>query len=57
MHDDTLVHASHCCIQHSCKYSDPDCPAVLRKVEQEVLCEDCDGEFLKFRKSLDSVVE
>jgi len=35
------VHAAHCCQDHGCKYNDPNCPIVKRKVKQKYLCEDC----------------
>lgn len=39
-----LVHTSHCCKWHGCKYGDKDCPVVLGQVEQEYPCEWCSEE-------------
>lgn len=38
------VHASHCCLEHGCKYSDVNCPVINEKVKQEYPCESCTGE-------------
>ena len=35
------VHETHCCINHSCKYGDIDCPVVLGIIKQKYLCESC----------------
>ena len=34
-------HDTHCCIVHSCKYCDPDCPVHNGIRKQVYLCEDC----------------
>lgn len=41
MSDNTGVHASHCCKQHGCKYSDEDCPVESGAVAQMYACETC----------------
>lgn len=35
------VHTSHCCLEHGCKYSDPDCQVVKGVQGQEGPCEFC----------------
>jgi hypothetical protein len=35
------VHATHCCVEHGCKYGNPKCPVVLGKVKQAYPCADC----------------
>lgn len=42
---DYLVHQSHCCVIHGCKYGDKDCPVVGKKIKQLYLCYDCNEEF------------
>lgn len=39
------VHATHCCVEHGCKYCDEDCPVVTRQIKQEYPCEDCSRGF------------
>jgi hypothetical protein len=41
------VHASHCCIEHGCKYGDEDCPVVSGEIKQKYLCEYCDYDGIK----------
>ena len=36
-----MVHKGHCCIEHGCKYSNPDCPVANRKIKQSGACESC----------------
>lgn len=36
------VHASHCCVEHGCKYGDKNCPVVQGMIEQKHPCEDCE---------------
>lgn len=39
-----MSHATHCCVQHGCKYGERDCP-VVNKVEPQVYpCEVCGWE-------------
>lgn len=38
---DIMVHASHCCVRHGCKYGDADCPVVAGTVPQQYPCEFC----------------
>ena len=38
------VHATHCCVEHGCKYGDPDCPVKRLRVKQEHPCEWCSGD-------------
>ena len=33
---------THCCVLHGCKYCDPDCPVVNRRLKQAYSCEDCE---------------
>lgn len=35
------VHTAHCCLEHGCKYNDPDCPVETGKQKQEGSCETC----------------
>lgn len=35
------VHTQHCCVNHGCKYGDPDCPVWLGKRNQSYPCESC----------------
>jgi len=35
-------HPGHCCVEHGCKYSDPDCPIVTGEIPQYFACYDCD---------------
>jgi len=44
---DRCVHTEHCCVLHGCKYSDEDCPVVLRTKRQSYLCEQCDDDHIK----------
>lgn len=37
----SLVHVSHCCRIHGCKYGDTDCPVVSGACSAEDLCEEC----------------
>lgn len=39
-----LVHKSHCCKKHGCKYGDNDCPVELGEVIQDHPCESCSRE-------------
>ena len=41
------VHQRHCCVLHSCKYGDEDCPVVDGTVRQEFPCESCHDEGYK----------
>ena len=41
MDNNYMIHASHCCKWHGCKYGDTNCPVVLHKVKQIYLCEHC----------------
>lgn len=41
------VHASHCCIEHGCKYGDEDCPVASGEIRQEYICEYCDDDGIK----------
>jgi len=36
------VHATHCCVDHGCKYGKTNCPVTQKKVSQEYPCEVCD---------------
>lgn len=36
------VHTEHCCICHSCKYGDANCPVATGKQFQSYPCESCD---------------
>lgn len=36
-----LVHKSHCCTEHGCKYGEEDCPVVNKYVKQDGMCFDC----------------
>lgn len=40
--DDWGVHQTHCCLHHSCKYGNEDCPVMLELIKQEYPCESCD---------------
>lgn len=42
------VHASHCCLDHGCKYGDDNCPVVSGRVTQLYKCEDCTSEEHEF---------
>lgn len=48
--DRTGTHATHCCSEHGCKYSNDDCPVVNGEVEG-IVCESCiwEEEDLKHR--------
>jgi len=37
------VHRTHCCLLHGCKYRDENCPVELGEIDQDYICEDCDG--------------
>ena len=38
-----LVHKSHCCLKHGCKYGkDSTCPVTTEQLTQNYPCEDCD---------------
>lgn len=37
-----MVHATHCCRIHGCKYGSSDCPVEHLLVEQEYPCESCE---------------
>jgi hypothetical protein len=37
----TLVHITHCCEMHGCKYGDTDCPVEFGTQEQKYPCQDC----------------
>ena len=37
----STVHTSHCCLEHGCKYSDPNCPVAKGEQKQEFPCETC----------------
>jgi len=39
-----MSHATHCCVQHGCKYGDPNCPVATKKEPQVYACEICDWE-------------
>lgn len=39
-----MVHATHCCARHGCKYGHTDCPVVTVKVTATSGCEICDFE-------------
>lgn len=44
MDRNTLVHVSHCCVKHGCKYGDTEsdpCPVLTKEIRQQYLCEDC----------------
>jgi len=45
--DDELVHKSHCCDKHGCKYGEDDCPVVSGKITQDFDCEECEEERLR----------
>lgn len=34
-------HTEHCCVDHGCKYENPECPVVTRTKRQTCLCENC----------------
>ena len=36
-----MVHKGHCCVEHGCKYGNPDCPVANRKIKQSGACETC----------------
>ena len=36
-----MVHKTHCCLEHGCKYGDKDCPVANRKIKQSGACETC----------------
>lgn len=55
--DHVGVHASHCCVDHGCKYGDDDCPVVLKTVEQMYDCEDCVYEKERVQPILDAAWE
>lgn len=38
------VHVRHCCVLHSCKYGDVNCPVVCGEAKQEHPCEQCADE-------------
>ncbi len=38
------VHTEHCCLQHGCKYRDPDCTVVQKRAPQSFRCEDCEDD-------------
>jgi len=45
-HEESGVHAHHCCKRHGCKYGNDDCPVAYGNLDQEYPCEDCrDDEF------------
>lgn len=35
------AHTEHCCLEHGCKYFDPDCTVMSGEKEQSYECEDC----------------
>jgi hypothetical protein len=37
----STVHTSHCCLEHGCKYDDPNCPVAKGEQKQEGPCETC----------------
>lgn len=37
----STVHTSHCCLEHGCKYSDPNCPVAKGEQKQQGPCETC----------------
>ena len=39
--DKNIVHISHCCKKHGCKYGDADCPVVKGEAKQKYPCENC----------------
>lgn len=36
-----MVHKTHCCSVHGCKYGDDDCPVAAGTIKQDSLCEEC----------------
>jgi hypothetical protein len=41
------IHASHCCLEHGCKYGDNNCPVVTGEIKQKYECEECKIDKLK----------
>jgi len=41
------VHASHCCLEHGCKYGDDDCPVCTTEIKQRYKCEECEKPTIK----------
>ena len=38
--DQWVIHKSHCCFEHGCKYGDKDCPVELAIIDQNYPCEE-----------------
>lgn len=51
------VHQGHCCAIHGCKYMDEECPVILRQVQQDHFCEDCELESRKVVSAMAKAVE
>lgn len=37
-----LVHKTHCCIYHGCKYGNSECPVASGVLTQQYACEQCE---------------
>lgn len=52
----TDVHDAHCCPQHGCKYSDPDC-TVESGQYPGLVCEDCEADVHEVQSMLEADLE